>query len=120
MNSAEKGREGEALAARHYQSQGYTIVACNFKVRSGEIDVIAQRGNLLVFAEVKTRSNTRFAQPKEWVHTAKQQRFIVAAKHFLQQNPQWAEHYMRFDVIEVLLDAMGHASLHQIENAFTL
>ncbi|HIX33974.1 YraN family protein [Gemmiger sp. An120] len=108
MNSAELGRRGEDAAARWYQKQGFAIVARNFRTRMGELDLVAARGNLLVIAEVKTRSgDAGFGAPAEAVDRHKQQRLIRAAQLFLQRCPEYAEYAVRFDVAEVTPGLLG-------------
>ncbi|MDL2324434.1 YraN family protein [Ruminococcaceae bacterium OttesenSCG-928-A16] len=120
MNTAQTGVLGEELAAKNYQHKGFLLLARNFKARTGEIDLVALKQNVLVFVEVKTRGAGAIARPKEWVTLQKQHRIIAAAGAFLQQNPQYADCLMRFDVVEVQLNRQQKATLNQIENAFTL
>lgn len=117
--SAALGREGEALAAAYYRRAGFSVLARNYRTRMGEIDVIARKGALLVFCEVKTRRSDAFALPCEAVTPAKQQRLVRAAQLYL-SHLQGQEVYARFDVVEVLLAPTGAPRLHCIENAFSL
>ena len=66
-----KGRAGEDAACAELSRQGFEIVERNWRVREGEVDVIARRGDLLVFAEVKSRTGTAFGAPEESVTPAK-------------------------------------------------
>ena len=109
------GREGEAEAARYLKRRGYAVVAMNWACRLGEIDVIAQKGDTLVFVEVKTRKNADFAQAREFVTPAKQRRILAAASLYLQEHPTQAQ--PRFDVIEVYTGGEAPA-VSYIENAF--
>lgn len=117
---AARGARGEALAAKYYERRGYRVLERNFRTRQGEIDVIAQKENTIVFAEVKTRSEHAIAQPREFVTAQKQRRLILAARRYLLLHPQWAESFLRFDVVEVILPEQGRPLLRCIENAFTL
>lgn len=117
---AARGARGEALAAIYYERSGYRVLERNFRTRQGEIDVIAQKENTLVFAEVKTRTERAIAQPREFVTAQKQRRLILAARRYLLLHPQWAEYFLRFDVVEVILPEQGRPLLRCIENAFTL
>lgn len=94
-----KGAWGERQAQAYLKRKGYRIVETNFRTRLGEIDIIASDGPYIVFAEVKTRRNSRFALPREHVTAAKQQRICQTAELWLQQNPGVGQ--PRFDVIEV-------------------
>jgi putative endonuclease len=97
------GRRGEELAARWYRTQGYEIVARNWRAgRDGELDLVARRGReVLVFCEVKTRSSTAFGVPAEAVGRAKQARIRRLAARFLADNGVRARE-IRFDVACVL------------------
>lgn len=118
-NSARlKGAWGEEAASEYLRKKGYKVVGLNYRVRGGEIDIIAQNRKYLVFAEVKTRSSAAFAEAKEHVTLRKQQRLILAAQFYLAQNP--TDLQPRFDVIEVyssnILD--GKVKINHLENAF--
>ncbi|WP_283675564.1 YraN family protein [Butyricicoccus sp. Marseille-Q5471] len=113
-----RGEWGEQMAQRYLQQQGYQVVECNFRTRFGEIDIIARKGKYIVFAEVKTRRNDRFAAAREYVTAAKQQRVATAAEQWLQQHPTALQ--PRFDVIEVYGeegDAVPRC-VNLLENAF--
>ena len=93
------GPWGEALAAEYLRGKHYRIVACNYRCRFGEIDIIAQNRKFLVFAEVKLRKTDRFGQAREFVTPAKQERLRASALMWLQENPDRRQ--PRFDVIEI-------------------
>lgn len=112
-----KGAWGEETAAEYLKGKGYTIVGLNYRVRGGEIDIIAQNRRYLVFVEVKTRSDARFARALEAVTPAKMQRIILAARMYLAQNPTKLQ--PRFDVIEVYGAPGSRAEIDHIENAFS-
>ena len=111
------GQLGEDCAANFLEAAGYTIVARNFRIRSAEIDIIAQRDGVLVFVEVKTRSNIRHGLPVEAVTIRKQKKIISAASVFL-QNEKFSECACRFDVVEVFLRGELVEEINHIENAF--
>lgn len=108
------GNKGERKAAREYTKRGYKIVARNFSCRFGELDIVAQKHNTIVIAEVKTRKNANFAHAREFVDIHKQKRIINASKLFLQQN-NLMDYIIRFDVVEVYTDT---DKINIIENAF--
>lgn len=112
----ELGRTGEAVAAKYYQRQGWLLLDRNYRTRFGEIDLILYKEDTLVFAEVKTRSDDRFAAPAEAVNAAKQRRIIKAAGQYLQHSP-YGDSLVRFDVVEVL-PAAGGWQIHCIQHAF--
>ena len=111
------GAWGEQQAAQFLRRQGYDIIGLNYRVRGGEIDIIARRGRFIVFAEVKTRRSGRFAAAREFVTAAKQRRLLLAAQLWLAENPTGLQ--PRFDVIEVYARReAGEAQINHIENAF--
>ncbi len=93
------GRFGEAVAADHLRKKGYRLLGLNYRTRRGEIDLIASKGRYLVFAEVKLRRSSEFAQAREFVTPAKQRRLIAAASEWMQNNASALQ--PRFDVLEV-------------------
>ena len=110
------GNAGENFAAKYLEERGYKIIAQNYRVRSAEIDIIAELGEEIIFVEVKTRSNTRRGLPAEAVNLRKQKRIIQAASVFL-QDEIYFDRACRFDVIEVYSDGTKFKIRH-IENAF--
>ena len=108
----ERGRRGEELAAAWYHRHGYVVVERNWRCPTGEVDLIARRGDLLVVCEVKARRNDAFGPPAAAVGRVKQQRLRRLAAEWL------ATHHVhgvdvRFDVV-----AVTGADLDVIENAF--
>lgn len=99
MDRKSLGTWGEQQAARYLRLYGYRILDQNFSCRSGEIDIIAKKGNFIVFAEVKLRKNADFAEAREFVTYAKQRRILAAAGLYLAAH-DW-DLQPRFDVIEV-------------------
>jgi putative endonuclease len=94
------GAFGEDAAARWYEARGFEIVDRNWRVREGEIDLVARRGRTIVFCEVKTRSSDRFGSPVESVTATKQRRLRALAARWLAEHP--ARHgEVRFDVASV-------------------
>ena len=89
---------GEAVAERHLRSAGMRILARGFRFRGGEIDLIAQDGEDLVFVEVKTRTTEEFGSPAESVTPAKRRKLVQAASFYLQSRGA-CQHPCRFDVI---------------------
>lgn len=107
-----RGRAAERRAAEHYRERGAQILAMNYCVRGGEIDVIARQGGYVVFIEVKMRESDAFGAPAEAVTPAKQRRICRAALKFAQENGL-LDSYMRFDVCEIMGD-----NINIYENAF--
>ena len=93
------GPWGEALAAEFLRKRHYEVVACNYRSRFGEIDLIARNKKMIVFVEVKLRKNDQFVQAREYVGIQKQERIRSTALMWLQTHP--TELQPRFDVIEI-------------------
>lgn len=117
--SNELGAWGEEKAVRFLKQQGYAVVARNFHSRFGEIDLIAEKGDYLVFVEVRLRKSTHFGRPEETVDYRKQQKLRMTAEYFLQQWP--TEKQPRFDIVALYAkDGMDTVPLpvRHIKNAF--
>lgn len=97
--SSSLGLFGERIAENFIKSKGYKIVMKNYRCKLGEIDLIAERGNLLVFIEVKTRSNDKFGKGFEAVNFKKIDKIRKVATLYLMQNN--LEREVRFDVISI-------------------
>ncbi|MFA9381849.1 MAG: YraN family protein [Acetanaerobacterium sp.] len=113
------GAFGEQYAAAQLQKLGYTITAQNYHSRYGEIDSIAVVADIIVFAEVKARSERCRYAPREAVTTAKMKKITRTAACYLQQNP--CELQPRFDVIELVVidkDSLSVLSYNHIIGAF--
>lgn len=105
---ASLGRLGEDAAARFLAARGYRIVARNVRADRVELDLIARRGTLLVFVEVKTRRGTDHGRAAEAVDPRKQRRLRHGARAWLASHPPQAQGVLRhrLDVVTcVLLDA---------------
>ena len=94
------GRAGEEAAAAFYRHHGYEVLDRNWRVKEGELDIIATRDGEIVFAEVKTRSSDRFGTGAEAVTLAKQRRIRKLAILWMKASGRRGRR-MRFDVIEV-------------------
>jgi putative endonuclease len=94
------GNAGEHAAAAWYRARGFDIIDRNWRVREGEIDLVARRGATIVFCEVKTRSSDRFGLPVEAVTKAKQRRLRTLAMRWLAAHPE-THGELRFDVASV-------------------
>ncbi len=111
------GAEGEAHAAAHLRRRGYRIVERNVRAGGVEIDLIARRGAVIAFVEVKTRSSLAQGPPELAVDRRKQARLLRGAAAWLQSRPhrRWE---VRFDVIACVRDPAGGWQLRHIEAAF--
>jgi putative endonuclease len=97
----ETGVKGEDLAVDFLERNGYEILRRNFRFRRYEIDIIAMRGDWLLFIEVKTRSNLDYGEPEEFVLTEQSRRIMQAAEDFI-FTTNWQGH-IRFDIISVAI-----------------
>ncbi len=95
------GAHGERRAARHYEAQGFEVVAQNWRCSDGELDLVLRGPGVLVFAEVKTRSSDRFGSPAEAVTPTKQRRIRRLAQRFCAETGERAPE-LRFDVVSIL------------------
>jgi putative endonuclease len=110
------GAAGEARAVAHLIDRGFRILSRNLRSGGVEIDVIAARGGLVVFAEVKTRRSRRAGLPEEAVDARKQRRLVAGAAAWLREHPGAAAR-IRFDVIVCEGDADALRVRH-LEGAF--
>jgi putative endonuclease len=94
------GRRGERVAVEHLRSLGYRILARNFHTRYGELDIVAQDGDTVVFVEVKTRRGRTFGSPEEGVTRRKRDNLCRAALAYLQEH-DLVESPCRFDMVGV-------------------
>jgi putative endonuclease len=118
MNTTERGRQAEQAAADYVASKGYRILTRNFKTRRGEIDIVAEKENVLIFIEVRSRQGVDFGLPQETVNRKKRQKIRMTAAQYLKQY-QALERLCRFDVVGVVFGAQGHIqSIELIPDAF--
>jgi putative endonuclease len=96
------GAAGEEAVAAWYSRQGYRVLDRNWRCAAGEIDLVAGKGRVIVFCEVKTRSSTAFGVPAEAVTATKQARLRRLAARWLAQHRGSGYRDVRFDVASVL------------------
>jgi len=100
------GRLGEELAARLLERRGYIILARNYRCPQGEVDLVAQEGEHLVFVEVRARRGRAYGSPEESLRWPKGERLAAVAEHYLQdygdQRPPW-----RIDLVAIELSPAG-------------
>lgn len=108
LNADNQGLAAEKLAATFLTQQGLKLVVSNYHCRYGEIDLIMQEGNTLVFVEVRLRSNSRFGSAATSITPQKQQKLIRTAQFYLQQHA--IQSPCRFDAV-----LMHNADIAQIE-----
>ena len=95
------GQQIEQLAAQYLQQQGLKLIDNNYRCKQGEIDLIMQHHDQLVFVEVRYRKQSRYGSAAESVTRSKQQKLLYAANHFLVCRPQFSQQQARFDVVAV-------------------
>ncbi|HCB93458.1 MAG TPA: YraN family protein [Selenomonas sp.] len=119
MNGKNKslGKTGEDAAANYLIEQGYHICKRNYRVPTGEIDIIAKKGDTIVFIEVKTRRSLSCGTPAQSVGYYKQQKIIQTARWFLRQG-QIEGCPCRFDVIEVYVFSERTFKIRHLRGAF--
>ena len=113
------GDRFEDLALRYLQSKGLKLTRRNYRCRMGELDLIMQADDTLVFVEVRYRDNPAFGKAVASVDYHKQRKLILAAQHFLLNSPQLQALPCRFDVVGVERDANGILQLCWITDAFS-
>jgi len=111
---AASGHAAETLAADYLQEQGLKLVERNFRVRGGEVDLICRDGKVLVFVEVRLRRHKEYGGAASSVDARKQQRLVLAARHYLMRLPECD---CRFDC--VLLDRLDAGAIEWVKNAFS-
>ena len=119
MSTKQDGDWGEALVAEHLEARGCRIVEREWRCRFGEIDLIAEKDGMLLFVEVKLRTNLAYGAPREFVTARKQEKLRAAALLYLSERGLDAP--ARFDVAEVYADARrsaAHTRIEYIEDAF--
>jgi len=109
-----KGRDGEAAAASFLEKKGMKILEKNFRVPRGEVDIIAQDGETIIFVEVKTWSTYGMDALEQALNTKKQRKIIETSKYFLSVNRKYKYMAIRFDVIFISPDGINH-----LASAFT-
>jgi len=110
------GAFGERVAAAHLEAKGYHIRARNFRCREGEIDIVAQDNDCLVFVEVRTRRGDALGSPAESVTAAKERRLLTVARAYLQQHNDVPPN-QRIDVVAVELSGGRLLAVQHIEGA---
>jgi putative endonuclease len=96
------GRSGEHAAVEYLRQHGFRIVETNHRSPLGEVDIIGQEGDTLVFVEVKSRSDSGYAQPYESVGVRKRDRIRRLALQYLSSIPG-PDRAVRFDVVSVVV-----------------
>jgi len=112
------GKQGEDLAAALLAENGYRILERNYRSIFGEIDIVAEEGDTLVFVEVKSRRSEAYGDPQLAVGPQKQRKISRVAMNYLSERG-WNLRRARFDIVAVKLRPSGNI-IELIRNAFEL
>ncbi len=113
------GQNGEKLAQTHIKKLGYKILTTNYRIRNGEVDIIAKDNDVLVFLEVKSRKSTSCGTPLSSITWRKQKKISGVALEYILRN-NLVDTDARFDVISVTWDSTHSPRIEHIQNAFDL
>jgi len=118
-NRQHLGKTGERIASIFLKKNGYTILTKNYRRKFGEIDIIARKGDYLVFIEVKTRTGTSHGHPLEAVTVRKQRQISKVAQCYLAENNLF-DTAARFDVVSVIISQKNTVNVEVVPNAFDI
>lgn len=110
------GKRGEEIARQFLKDKAYRIQESNWRFKRAEVDIIATKGNWLVFVEVKTRSGTFFGQPETFVDKKKQKLLVDAAIVYMNDRHYRGE--FRFDIVAIVLKNDEEYAIRHFEDAF--
>lgn len=113
------GARGEALAAEFLERAGWAIIGRNFRVGHKEVDLVARRGGVVAFVEVKTRSGASFGHPLEAITEGKQREIEAVANAWIERFGAPDEAY-RFDAVAVLISPHSDPEIEHVEDAWGL
>ena len=113
-----KGHAYEKLAENHLRQQGCKIKDRNYRIRRGEIDLIALDNITTIFVEVRYRKSIKFGTPEETITKRKQARIILTAQHYMTKFNLWNSS-VRFDTITIKPTTNGDLEINWIKNAFS-
>lgn len=112
-----RGQDAENCACTYLEQQGLRLLTRNYRSRLGEIDLIMQDRDSLVFVEVRYRHRQDFGSGAESVDHRKQLKLIACAQHYAQMHPRIADQPCRFDVISIS-NSGASEQIQWIKNAF--
>lgn len=112
-----RGRWAEQAALKYLQTKNLKLLEKNFRSTFGEIDLIMQDKNIILFIEVRYRSNNHFHTALESINRQKCERIIITSNHYLSQNRIASQMDCRFDVVALSGDQES-PTIEWIKNAF--
>lgn len=118
-NTQVVGTAAENLACRYLQQAGLVLVTKNFRAKCGEIDLIMEQAELLIFIEVRLRNNSKYGSGLDSINWQKQQKIVNTAQLYLQKFPKQAQRPCRFDVVSIKQVSSENPSIEWIKSAFT-
>lgn len=113
------GIQGEALARDFLLAKGHKLLESNFRTKRGEIDLVTQDGQTIVFVEVRARRREMHGHPLETIGWGKQRRLWKLAERFLVERFGSVSLPCRFDVIGIIAAVDGEPEIIHVENAFS-
>ena len=113
----EFGLAGEKAAERFLKKAGMKCLLRRFKTTSGELDLVMREKDTIVFVEVKTRRDRRWAEPEDAVTTVKCRRMLAAARWLIQRK-RWHDRPLRFDVVSVVIQENQPPDVRHFREAF--
>lgn len=116
MTKSEIGKIGESAVCEYLINQGYNILVRNYRIKGGEIDIIAENGSYLAFVEVKTRKPDSLVTGYEAINKRKKSLIIKTAVDYCCKNPCVLQ--PRFDVAQVIFNGVRICSIDYIKNAY--
>lgn len=116
MTAKELGEFGEKVAAFYLEKKEYKILKRNFRVKGGEIDIIAEKDGIIAFVEVKTRTPDFIESGFDAVTLRKKRLIIRASQIYSVKFPHKLQ--PRFDVVQIIADGRKIVGFNYIENAF--
>lgn len=112
------GHEGEQMAKELMESKGYRILEQNWRLGHLEMDIICEKGDEIVFVEVKTRTTTfGFMRPEQYVDEQKKRFMVTAANAYIKMKKK-LDKSIRFDIVGILIPSTGQPEVTHLENAF--
>ncbi len=111
----ELGKKGEQLAVDFLLKNNYEIIERNYRFDKAEVDIIAQKNDILAIVEVKTRSTTDFGNPQDFVKPKQIQNLVKAVDEYIKENDLDIE--VRFDIIAIVKEK-NKFEIEHLENAF--
>lgn len=117
MDKQLRGQLAENAAVQYLEKEGYRVLTRNFRTALGELDIIAEEVDYLVFVEVRSRNKKTYGLPQETVDWRKQAKIRRMANQYLKLKCAW-ERNCRFDVVGVLFEDDTITSIELIKDAF--